>query len=221
VRKVNISIRNLCTTELNCRLSVDFKIEGALVLFDKDEDRASAILKCLVDEDFIVEGGIFINNLSITEFYEVNNITEVFGYIFNEGIMLSNLSVKENFLLPYKLRWKNADMSDFELKIKKWLDFFQLSQDLNQRPAFIKPAILKQLCFIRTLLLEPKILLIDNPYYLLNQFQRQKLFHILIHLKNTYPMLIASTDKDFTKSFADTVILLQENGRHVIKKVAK
>ncbi len=58
---MDISIRNLCATELNCQLSVDFKIEGALVLFDKDEDQASAILKCLVDVDSIVEGGIFIN----------------------------------------------------------------------------------------------------------------------------------------------------------------
>lgn len=218
---MKISIRNLCTTELNCNLSVDFNLEGILVLFDKDEERASAILKCLVDVDSIYEGSIFIDDSSITEFYEVNKITEVFGYIFNEGIMLSNLSIKENFLLPYRLRWNNANMDDFEIKVKKWLDFFQLSQDLNQRPAFVKPDTLKQLCFIRTLLLEPKVLLIDNPYYLLNQFQRQKLFQLLTQLKKSYPMLIASTDEDFTKKFADSVIFLQENGKHVIKKVAK
>lgn len=218
---MNISIQNLCTSETNCILSLDLHLDDVTVLFDKEEILSPAILKCLVDKDFITEGSIFIEGFTQTEFYEKNIVMKTFGYVFDEGIMLSNLSIRENFLLPYRLRWGKIDIQEFENKLDYWLRLFHLSIDIMQRPAFIKPSHLKQLCYIRSFLLEPKILLLDNPYYLLNNFQRKQLFQILLSLKNTFPMLIASTDEDFTKTFADKVIYFQKNGSYITKSLPK
>jgi energy-coupling factor transporter ATP-binding protein EcfA2 len=97
------------------------------------------------------------------------------------------------------------------------LELFGMDLDLGQRPAFVKPSIIKQLCFIRSLILEPKVLLIDNPFYLMNRFERENLLQVMRKLKSQIPMLIASTDPEFFTPFADQM-LVYDPDKHLFEK---
>lgn len=66
------------------------------------------------------------------------------------------------------------------------------------------------LSFVRTLLIAPKVLMIDDPYYMLNKPERENLFRNLRALTSSYPMLIASLDDDFGDGFADQIIDLSD-----------
>ena len=217
---MKISIKNLCTADAVCELSVDFEVEETVVLIDHDEYRAGTLLKKLVDIDAEMDGTIFIDGIAKAEYFAQHPIASVFGYVFDEGIMLSNLSIRENLMLPYRLRWGSDKLEDFDVQVHEWLQVFEMEMDLELRPAFVKPSLLKMMCFIRSLLLQPQVLLIDNPYYLLNQAERTKILQIIRSLKPRMKMIIASTDLDFADDFAPTVLNFENNNRIVVKSIA-
>ncbi len=216
---MKIKIEQLCLEGI-CDLGAEFTAEGTTLLYDDTEYRAAAILKCLVDPDVITAGGVFLEGLPLSDFYVKNLIPETFGYIFDDAIMLSNLSIQENLYLPYKIRFQEHKMGVFKDRIAEYLQLFDLDVDLGLRPAYLKPAVIKQLCFVRSLLLQPKVLLIDNPFYLLNRFERKNLMRVLTNLKTKIPMIIASTDEEFFPPFADNLLVFDPITQKFQKKVS-
>lgn len=187
-------------------LSLKLEISGVLLLYDLKENISRAILNAIVGLDEILEGRILIDGVELPEFLQKGPQIRSFGYVFDEGIMLSNLSLLENLMLP--LRWLNPNIAENETLslIDSWMHTFGLDLDLSQRPVRYHAGELKMLSFVRTFLIAPKMLLIDDPYYMLNKPERDNLYRILRKLKASYPMLIASLDDDFGQGFADSVI---------------
>lgn len=190
-----------------CDLSLELVPRGCTLLFDPEEDNASATLKALVDSSAVYSGGIRINDIPQEEYFQSHTIMQTFGYVFDEGIMLSNLSLRENLLLPYKIRFAEYNLQEFDAGLARYLELFRMKVDTSLRPAFVKPAILKLLCLIRSLMLEPEVLLIDNPFYLLNRKEREHLLPILSEIRRHTPMIIASTDPEFQAPFADKILI--------------
>ena len=83
-----------------------------------------------------------------------------------------------------------------------------VEMDLNIRPADVKPSILKFLSYTRSLVLKPKYLLIDSPYYQLNKMERKIMFNVLSQLRDTHKMLLARSDDDFAGGFSDELVEL-------------
>jgi ABC-type lipoprotein export system ATPase subunit len=187
-------------------LSLELDVKGVLLLIDPSENLSRAILNAIVGLDEIYTGEILIDSTPLEDYLNRGQQIRHFGYVFDEGIMLSNLSLKENLMLP--LRWikPNLDEEESDALIDSWIRTFGMNFDLDQRPVMYHAGELKMLSFIRTLLIAPKLLLIDDPYYMLNKPERESLFRILKQIRASYPMLIASLDDDFAEGFADTII---------------
>jgi len=188
-----IEYQGVCTEQLR-DLNLKLDLSSSVLISDEHEERATDLLKCLIYPEYAISGDIFIDGVLCRDFLKKHTITEIFGYVFDTGIMLSNLSIRENLALPYRLRFPQRVGDEFSSEIREWLCLFDLELDLELRPAFVKASILKELCFIRTLMLKPRVLIIDNPLYLLNRFERENLMRILIAIKENTPILIASTD---------------------------
>jgi len=201
---------NVSSKEGLRHVSLKLWLHGVVLLHDPNENLSRAILNAMVGLDEILEGQILIDGLGMSDFLAKGPQIRSFGYIFDEGIMLSNLSLMENLLLP--LRWLNSDIDEEETKelINSWMTSFGMNLDLSHRPVRYHPGELKMLSFVRTLLIAPKVLLIDDPYYMLNKPERENLLKILTQLKASYPMLIASLDDDFGHGFADRIIDLSD-----------
>ncbi|MDZ4182353.1 MAG: hypothetical protein U1B83_05690 [Candidatus Cloacimonadaceae bacterium] len=187
---------------------LEFELKQTTVLHDPCEEISHEILNVLVGLEPILEGELRIDGVGFDDYFARRAIPQVFGYVFAEGIMLSNLSLRENLLLPY--RWLNPHKqdSDFEAELKDLMALFSLNPDMGSRPSLHRPALLKMLSYVRTLLLKPQILVINDPYYLLNKNERATMFRVLQGLREHHVMLIASADDDFAVGFADAVIEL-------------
>lgn len=203
---MEIRFKEVCSRDGILDLDLSIDLSRTCVLFDPHDNLARAILYLLVGLDTLSCGEILIDDIPINEYIGKEPLIRSFGYVFNEGIMLSNLSLKENLMLP--LRWLNPNLNEREIDglIISWLNTFQLQLDLNHRPVKYRPGSLKLLSYIRALLITPRALIIDDPYFLLNKKERIILYDNLCHLRNSYPMLIASTDDDFVSGFAGQVI---------------
>ncbi|MBM4403992.1 MAG: ATP-binding cassette domain-containing protein [Candidatus Cloacimonetes bacterium] len=188
------------------QLDLSFPVEGITVLYDETESAAEMLLRCLIGLDRWKEGQIWLDDTELTHYIEEKTLINTFAYVFEDGTMMSNLSLRENLWLPYQLRWKGEDPALFDKKLAVLMKRLDLDIDLRWRPAFIKPAQRKQLCYIQAILLQPTILLINNPSYLLNRKQRALLQSILAEQAPGQAMIIASSDDDFTREIADRTV---------------
>ncbi|MDP2172229.1 MAG: hypothetical protein Q8M98_11285 [Candidatus Cloacimonadaceae bacterium] len=199
------------STESGMRdFSLKFELKKTTVLFDPCEDLSRLILSVLVGLEPILDGALRIGGIAFDDYFAGRAIPQVFGHVFNEGIMLSNLSLRENLLLPYRWFNPNQDSSVFDREVKSLMELFSLKLDLGSRPSLHRPAPLKMLSYVRTILLKPQILMIDDPYYLLNKSERATMLRGLTQMKENMVMLIASADDDFTSGFAKEVIDLSD-----------
>lgn len=206
-----ISFENVSTNGGLKEFSLDIEVLGCTVIDDQAETQSPHILRVLAGLEDIVEGAIRIDGIPSREFFSTRSLHQVFGYVFDEGIMLSNLSLRENIMLPLRRFGKDKPAERIEAEIRKWIEMFGLNVDLEQRPSLVNAARLKFLSYIRAFLLEPEILIIDDPYYILNKKERAVMLNVLTGLKGTKTLLITSTDDDFTSGFADCIVRLGEN----------
>lgn len=191
----------------NCNL--EFETRGCTVLHDPVENTSRSILAMLAGLEDIESGKLLIDGQDYEDYMAHRSKLETFGYVFDEGIMLANLNLRENLLLPWKKRFEGRDPAEFDLELAQWMKRFAISTDLTQRPAMVDGAERKVLGLLRSVLVQPRLLLIDDPYYIFNKTERARMLNYLMLLKPLQPMLIASGDDDFLGSIADQVINLQ------------
>ncbi len=193
-------------------LSLEFRTSACTVLFDPRERVSVAILSALAGLDEVLSGSLKIDGIGHEDLINPKNLLSFFACVFDEGTMLANLSIRENLLLPWHKRFEGHPEKDFESEFKLWGQTLQIELDPNTRPAFLGASQRKFMGFIRGLMLEPRLLLIDDPYYNLNKAERQRILAFLQAAAKQQPMLIASTDDDITGRLADQVIDLSNLG---------
>ncbi|HPC51453.1 MAG TPA: ATP-binding cassette domain-containing protein [Candidatus Cloacimonas acidaminovorans] len=227
---MHIAFKNVSINGLLHNFNLNFTTDGCTVLYDPCEKYSSTILTALMGLYNLDEGNILLDGIYLEEYCRQNSLISTFSLVFDEGIMLSNLSLCENLLLPWNKRFASEDQNAFEQELKLLMEELNLNCGWELRPAYLSPAERKFFCFIRSLLLKPKIMLIDDPYYLFNKEERRLLLGFLQkHSKkrsgtefSDYPksenteeiylqeMLIGTSDDDFTGEIATQVIDLSE-----------
>jgi len=207
---MQISLSEVCAGGgLNC-FSGDIMVDGCTVLYDPSEQISTAILSALIGLDNIEKGDLQIDGISYDEYFQSHELVSTFTFVFDEGIMLSNLTIRENLLLPWKLRFPTDKESKFNTELQSLMQALKLDCDVNLRPAFVSPARRKFFGFVRGVMLKPRLLLIDDPFYLLNKLERNLIFRFLHKLKTEQDLLIASADDEFLGDIATHVINLSE-----------
>lgn len=203
---MQIEIKEICNSNhLNC-FSISIPVDKCTVLFDLAEVVSANILSTLIGVDLYDAGSIVIDGMRYDDYISTNGMISTFAMVFDEGIMLSNLTLRENLLLPWRLRFAGRDEQEFDADLSYWESRLNLDCDFSLRPAYVSPAKKKLCGFIRGLMLKPKVLLIDDPYYLFNKSEREQIYSLLRGLIGEQAMLIASADDDFAHDLADTVL---------------
>lgn len=152
----------------------------------------TTLLKCFVGLLNVDEGTIEINNKKLAENgkyknkKEKDNILKDISIVFQEHNLFPNLSVFENLKI----------IKNDETKIKNLLKDFGLSGKENLYPANLSGGQKQRLSIIRTLLLDPKIILFDEPTSSLDDENRIKIANILKNLKNnSYSIIVVTHDE--------------------------
>jgi ABC-type multidrug transport system ATPase subunit len=138
---------------------------------------------------------------------EILNIS----YFFKQGILLSNLSLMENIELPFKYFCPQNTWNLYRERINKWTEYFCLNIDFDKRPSDISYSEKKIVSYIRNIILEPDVYLINDPFFQLSYVYRKKMVDCLMLLKDNNNILtVGSSDFDLIAQIADVVILIDK-----------
>lgn len=167
--------------------NVDFEFPMDRIVWVKAEhgNGRSTLLQILAALQMPTKGSYWINDANVGEmsFEEFLPFRLAIGYGFDTGGLIHNRTLFENLMLPLNYH-KTLSGHDAASRVTHYLKEFGLWKYRDQRPSFIPGASRKIACLLRSIILHPQLLLLDDPTVGLSQDTALKYFDVLQHLRD-------------------------------------
>jgi NitT/TauT family transport system ATP-binding protein len=136
------------------------------------------------------------------------------GYIFQQDALLPWRTVEANLMLAADLSPDVSKEAAAE-SVNQYLQTFKLSEQiLKQYPAALSGGMRQRVSIIQSLMFNPTLLLLDEPFSALDFFTKLKLegeFYQLIKEKNKAAILVTH-DIEESVAMADRILLMGQDG---------
>lgn len=173
----------------------------------------SVLLKNLVGLMTPDEGEIWIDNEEVSKFSEEQYlpIRKKCGMVFQHPALFDSLTVYENIAFGLRRHYQ-LDEDTIRAKVSKALRLVHLSGIEDKKPAQISYGMQKRVSLARTVALEPRILLFDEPTTGLDPVTttavNQLIYDLSRELKTT--SLVVSHDMNCALSIAERIVVLDK-----------
>lgn len=207
IKKLNKSFNNKKVLK-NINLNV---IEGdRLAIIGPSGCGKSTLLRCINLLEKPDSGNILFEGVDLVNNNKLNEIRRHIGMVFQSFNLFDNLTVIDNITLaPVKL--KIMDVTEATKKAKELLKRFNLLDKINNYPKELSGGQKQRVAIIRTLIMNPKIILFDEPTSALDPEMVLEVENVIKAIANDgMTMIIVSHEMNFIKNVANKVIFLNE-----------
>lgn len=185
-----------------------------LVILGKSGSGKSVLIKCIV-RLLIPEGGtiqVLNKDVGSLNIHALNELRKKIGFLFQSGALYDSMTVRQN--LEFPLRRIKRDMSDKEVeeKVIEVLENVGLADAINKMPSQLSGGMRKRISLARTIGVDPKIMLYDEPTTGLDPVTSDEISLLINEVKKKYKTssIIITHDIECARATADRVIMLQE-----------
>lgn len=168
-REKVVVVRNLYKSfgDLEVLKGVDLDLfrEENLVVLGRSGTGKSVLIKIMVgllqqDSGNMEVLGKEISKLGVRE---LNEMRLKIGFSFQNSALYDSMTVRENMEFPLVRNIKNLTKKEIGLRIEELLEAVGLPQTINQMPSELSGGQKKRIGVARTLVLNPEIMLYDEP----------------------------------------------------------
>ena len=151
---------------------IDLEIEkGQLVtLLGPSGCGKSTLLRCLAGLEAVSSGKIWLDNVEITN---IAPRKRGIGMVFQQYSLFPNLNVREN--VAYGLKLKKLPKEQIRQKVENMLEIVGLSEKIEQYPSQLSGGQQQRVALARSMVIEPKVLLLDEPLSAIDALLRKNL----------------------------------------------
>jgi phospholipid/cholesterol/gamma-HCH transport system ATP-binding protein len=187
----------------------------ALCLLGRSGTGKSVTLKLIIGLLKPDTGTICVDNENIVELNEdkLSKVRSRMGFLFQSAALFDSMSLYENLAFPLKrLREKKPD-EEIETIIHKSLDDVGLGKEGRKMPVELSVGMRKRAGLARALMLEPQILLVDEPSSGLDRLTASEIDDLLLRVRerDKTTMVIVTHDIREARRVGDRVAVL-DNG---------
>lgn len=129
------------------------------------------------------------------------------AYLFQDYALFPHLTVAQNIGFGLKPGWANPRRRRLAEAARRWVDAFELQHILDSYPGEISGGQKQRVALARALALEPRALLLDEPFAALDVALRRKMRRELAALQRQLdiPMILITHDPEDVVELADEV----------------
>lgn len=189
-------------------VNLDVREHDIIVLCGPSGGGKSTLLRTInglekMDSGEMIYRGKTVNSKNIHE--ERKHI----GMVFQQFNLFSNLTVKDNLLIA-PLKVKKMKKNQVIKKMKEYLEVFNILEKINAYPHELSGGQKQRVAIVRSLLMEPDIMLFDEPTSALDPEMIKEVLDAMRSLSSMgMTMIIVTHEMGFAKEVASRVCFLE------------
>ncbi|MBU0600221.1 ABC transporter ATP-binding protein [bacterium] len=190
-------------------INIEVNKEEYFVILGPTGAGKSTLLEIIAGVNKPDQGEIWINGREVSGWPpEARNI----GLVFQDGALFPHLRVIDN--IKYGLRLKKHGVKEIKEKIENILKLLHISQIKDAYPMTLSGGERQRVALARTLVLEPKVLLLDEPLSSLHPDLKKRLQDELRKVQQELKMttIQVTHDHDLVLPLADRLAIMN-NGK--------
>ncbi len=186
----------------------------ALCILGRSGVGKSVTLKLLIGLLQPDKGEVCVESEDISHFDEENlsRVRRKMGFLFQSAALFDSFSVGDNLALPMKRLSKEKSADEIDKAVNDTLRQVGLDQDKGKMPVELSGGMRKRAGLARALILNPQILLIDEPSSGLDPITASEIDDLLLNVKKERhtTMVIVTHDIRGARRIADKVAVLED-----------
>jgi phospholipid/cholesterol/gamma-HCH transport system ATP-binding protein len=160
------------------------------------------------------KGSVYIESEDISRFREddISRVRRKMGFLFQSAALFDSFSVGDNLVLPLQRIAKRRSREEIDSFVNATLGQVGLAKDRNKMPSELSGGMRKRAGLARALVLEPQILLIDEPSSGLDPITASEIDDLLMRFKRERgtTMVIVTHDIRGARRIADKVAVFED-----------
>jgi len=183
-----------------------------LVVLGKSGSGKSVLIKCIVrlldpDAGTINVLGVDLSTLNQEALGELR---KKIGFLFQSGALYDSMTVRQNLEFPLRRIKRNLTQQEINEKVEEVLENVGLSDTLNKMPSQLSGGMRKRISLARTLVVDPKIMLYDEPTTGLDPVTSDEISALINEVQKKYKTssIIITHDIECARATANRIIML-------------
>jgi phospholipid/cholesterol/gamma-HCH transport system ATP-binding protein len=187
-----------------------------LVIMGKSGSGKSVMIKCLIGLEEPDSGSITVmgKNINQLEQAELDELRTEIGFLFQGSALYDSMSVRENLEFPLRRHTKKFGIiEDTTPMVMEALENVGLAHTIDLMPSELSGGMKRRIALARTLILQPKIILYDEPTTGLDPITSKEIILLMMSIQKKYntSSIIITHDVDCARVIANRMILLIDN----------
>ncbi len=189
-------------------------VEGEnLVIMGKSGSGKSVMIKCLIGLEGPDSGTIIVmeKDISKLKHEELDELRTEVGFLFQGSALYDSMTVRENLEFPLRRHTKKFGIiKDTKPLVMEALENVGLAHTINLMPEELSGGMKRRIALARTLILQPKIILYDEPTTGLDPITAKEIILLMKSIQKKYntSSIIITHDVDCARAISNRMILL-------------
>jgi phospholipid/cholesterol/gamma-HCH transport system ATP-binding protein len=198
-------------------LNLAIRSGECMVLLGPSGTGKSTLLRLLLETLRPERGSIYFDGMELTHLAreQLNQIRTRIGTVFQSSALISSLSVSENLALPLR-ELKSKREKEIAAIVEEKLHFVGLEDTKSLMPSQLSGGMKKRIAVARALVLNPDLILFDEPTTGLDPVSAYHIAELIAHLNRKAAVTILVVTHDLQSAFrVATRIAVLDQGKIV------
>jgi phospholipid/cholesterol/gamma-HCH transport system ATP-binding protein len=195
-------------------VSLDLFRGETLSILGRSGQGKSVLIKCVVRLLTPDEGSIRVLEQDVMALGDdaLNLLRARVGYLFQEGALYDSMTLAENLLFPLERNKPGLTEDEKRELVESTLRSVDLLDDIGKMPSELSGGMRKRAGLARTLVLQPEIILYDEPTTGLDPYTARDINDLIIRIQKIYNVssIVVTHDLKCANRVSNRILVLHE-----------
>jgi len=195
-------------------LNLELKRGENIVILGRSGTGKSVTIECIVGMLTPDEGSVKVFGEEVADMddKELRELRIKIGFLFQSGALYDSMSVRENMEFPLTRVLKIKDRKEINKRVEAALDSVGLLDAIDKMPSDLSGGMRKRAGLARTIIVEPEIMLYDEPTTGLDPITSREISDLILFLqkKQKTSSIIITHDMECARIASDRVVVMDD-----------
>lgn len=211
-----ICVRDVCKSFGENHVLQNFSMELGqgenVVVLGRSGSGKSVFIKCIIGLLEADSGSIQVLGKEVAELnqQELDLLRVDVGFLFQSNALYDSMTVRENLEFPLRRHMAGISAAERDERVTHALNDVGLAYTVDMMPEELSGGMKKRVALARALILQPKIILYDEPTTGLDPITAREINDLILQVQKRYntASIIISHDMNCVRQTANRVVLL-------------